>query len=297
LTPAGSGETVDTYAHPETLVSTDWVADHASDPTVRVVEVDGDVHLHEAGHIDGAIVLDWHFELQDPVERDFVKRESFEALMSRKGIAETDTVVFYGDKSNCFATYCLWLFKLYGHEDVRIMDGGRVKWEQEGRPWSQKPSIHSPARYAAQDADLSIRAFRDEVFRHMEARRPLIDVRSWAEYWGELTHLPDYPHEGAHRGGHIPGSRSIPWAAAANTHDGTFKSPAELLSIYRDLDIDRRGHEVIAYCRSGERSSHTWYVLTYLLGYPRVKNYDGSWTEWGNLVAAPIEKSEPACDE
>jgi thiosulfate/3-mercaptopyruvate sulfurtransferase len=278
------------YAHPEMLVSTDWVAEHLADSTVRVVEADEDVLLYEVGHIHGAVKLDWHSEMQDPVERDFVNRENFEVLMSRKGISNDTTVVLYGDKNNWYATYSLWVFKLYGHRDVRVMDGGRLKWEKEGREWTREVPSHAPTGYTATDPDLSIRAFRDEVFRQMEARKPLIDVRSPAEYKGELIHMLDYPQEGAQRGGHIPGARSIPWATAANPEDGTFKGAEELRAIYQDQQGINPDQEVISYCRIGERSSHTWYVLTYLLGFPHVKNYDGSWTEWGNMVAAPIEK-------
>jgi thiosulfate/3-mercaptopyruvate sulfurtransferase len=278
------------YVRPEMVVSTDWVAEHLTDPTVRVVEADEDVLLYDVGHIPGAVKLDWHTEMQDPVERDFVNRENFEELMSHKGIGNTTTVVLYGDKNNWYATYSLWLFKLYGHEDVRIMDGGRLKWEKEGRPWTRDVSSPPSTRYSAKDPDLSIRAFRDEVFQHMEANKPLIDVRSPAEYKGELIHMLDYPQEGAQRGGHIPGARSIPWAMAANAEDGTFKAAEELRAMYQEQHGIPRDEQVISYCRIGERSSHTWFVLKYLLGYPNVKNYDGSWTEWGNLVAAPIEK-------
>jgi thiosulfate/3-mercaptopyruvate sulfurtransferase len=278
------------YAHPEVLVSTEWVAEHRADPTVRVVEADEDVLLYDVGHIPGAVKLDWHTELQDPVERDFVNRENFEELMSRKGIRNDTTVVLYGDKNNWYATYSLWLFKLYGHEDVRVMDGGRLTWEKEGREWTREAASFPPTTYSAKDPDLSIRAFRDEVLRQMEASKPLIDVRSPAEYKGELIHMLDYPQEGAQRGGHIPGAKSIPWATAANPEDGTFKGADELRSIYQQQHDISPDQEVISYCRIGERSSHTWFALKYLLGYPRVKNYDGSWTEWGNLVAAPIEK-------
>jgi thiosulfate/3-mercaptopyruvate sulfurtransferase len=278
------------YAHPEMLVSTSWVAEHLADPTVRVVEADEDVLLYDIGHIPGAVKLDWHTEMQDPIERDFVNRENFEMLMSRKGISNDTTVVLYGDKNNWYATYSLWLFKLYGHQDVRVMDGGRLKWEQEGRAWTREIPSYPATSYTAQDPDLSIRAFRDEVSRQMEARRPLIDVRSPAEYTGQLIHMLDYPQEGAQRGGHIPTAKSIPWATAANPEDGTFKGAEELRAIYQEQHGIAPDQEVISYCRIGERSSHTWFVLTYLLGYPHVKNYDGSWTEWGNLVAAPIEK-------
>lgn len=283
-------EKVKGYANPEMLVSTQWVADHLDDPGVRVLEADEDVLLYEVGHIPGAGKLDWHSELQDPIERDFVDRAGFEELMSRKGISNDTTVVLYGDKNNWYATYSFWLFKYYGHQDVRIMDGGRLKWEQEGRPWTREVVTPAPGSYHAQERDPSVRAFREEVFRQMEAGKPLIDVRSPAEYKGELIHMLDYPQEGAQRGGHIPGALSIPWGTAANPEDGTFKGADELRRIYEQERGINPEQEVISYCRIGERSSHTWFVLRYLLGYPQVKNYDGSWTEWGNLVDAPIEK-------
>ena len=221
------------YVHPDMVVSTDWVAEHLTDPTVRVVEADEDVLLYDVGHIPGAVKLDWHTGMQDPIERDFINRENFEELMSRKGIGNDTTVVLYGDKNNWYATYSLWLFKLYGHEDVRVMDGGRLKWDKEGREWTRDVSSPSSTAYSAKDPDLSIRAFRDEVCQQMEANKPLIDVRSPAEYKGELIHMLDYPQEGAQRGGHIPGARSIPWATATNPEDGTFKGADELRAITR----------------------------------------------------------------
>jgi thiosulfate/3-mercaptopyruvate sulfurtransferase len=278
------------YMHPEVLVDTEWVSAHLHDPTVRIVEADEDVLLYEVGHIPGAVKLDWHTELQDPLERDFVDRAGFERLMAEKGIANDTTVVLYGDKNNWYATYTFWLFKLYGHPDVRIMDGGRLKWEQEGREWTRQIPSYPPTSYAAPERDTRIRAFREEVFAQMESGQPLIDVRSPAEYKGELIHMLDYPQEGAQRGGHIPRAKSIPWGTAANPEDGTFKAGEELRRIYSQEQGIGKDEEVITYCRIGERSSHTWFVLTYLLGYPQVKNYDGSWTEWGNLVDAPIEK-------
>jgi thiosulfate/3-mercaptopyruvate sulfurtransferase len=283
-------EKVAGYAHPEALVSTAWVAEHLTDKNVRVVEADEDVLLYEVGHIPGAVKLDWHSDLQDPIARDFVDREGFARLLASKGISNDTTVVLYGDKNNWYATYTFWLFKLYGHKDVRVMDGGRLKWEQDGRPWTREVPSYSEGRYQAADPDLSIRAFRDEVAKQSEANKPLIDVRSPAEYKGELIHMLDYPQEGAQRGGHIPHAVSIPWGTAANPSDGTFKTAEELTKIYREEKGIAPEEKVITYCRIGERSSHTWFVLTYLLGYPIVKNYDGSWTEWGNLVAAPIEK-------
>jgi thiosulfate/3-mercaptopyruvate sulfurtransferase len=283
-------EKVKSYVHPEVLVSTDWLAQHLTDQTVRVVEADEDVLLYEVGHIPGAVKLDWHSELQDPIERDFVDSAGFAKLLSSKGIGNDTTVVLYGDKNNWYATYTFWLFKLYGHKDVRVLDGGRLKWEKEGRGWTRDVPSYPRAEYTAPPADLSIRAFKDEVLVQLEARKPLIDVRSPAEYKGELIHMLDYPQEGAQRGGHIPTAKSIPWGTAANPDDGTFKTAAELKQIYQENNGITSNQEVISYCRIGERSSHTWFVLKYLLGYPQVKNYDGSWTEWGNLVAAPIEK-------
>jgi thiosulfate/3-mercaptopyruvate sulfurtransferase len=278
------------YAHPEVLVSTEWVASHLFDDNVRILECDEDVLLYEVGHIPGALKMDWHTELQDPIERDFVRKEPFERLMSEKGIGNETTVVLYGDKNNWYATYTFWLFKMYGHRDVRVMDGGRAKWEKEGRPMDREVPSYPTTSYTAQEPDNTVRAFRDEVFRQMEANKPLIDVRSPAEYRGELLHMLDYPQEGAQRGGHIPHAKSIPWGTAANPDDGTFKTAEQLREIYLQTNGISPDQEVISYCRIGERSSHTWFVLKYLLGFPNVKNYDGSWTEWGNLVGAPIEK-------
>jgi thiosulfate/3-mercaptopyruvate sulfurtransferase len=283
-------EKVQEYAQPEVLVSTEWVAQHLDDPEVRIIEADEDVLLYDVGHIPGAVKLDWHTDLQDPLERDFVDRAGFERLMSSKGIGNDTTVVFYGDKNNWYATYSFWLFKLYGHRDVRVMDGGRLKWEQEGRPLTREaPEVRQTA-YSAGERDNSIRAFRDDVLRQMETHRPLIDVRSPAEFKGELIHMLDYPQEGAQRGGHIPTAKNIPWGTAANAEDGTFKTADQLRGIYAEQNGITPDADVISYCRIGERSSHTWFVLKYLLGYPEVRNYDGSWTEWGNLVGAPIER-------
>jgi thiosulfate/3-mercaptopyruvate sulfurtransferase len=277
------------YAHPEYLVDTQWVADHLDDPAVRIVESDEDYLLYDSGHIPGGVRLDWFTQLQDPIRRDFVSKEAFEKLCSKLGIANDTTVVFYGDKNNWFATYALWLFRYYGHEHLKIMNGGRAKWEQENRPLTREVPDYTETDYQAQEPDSSIRAFRDEVLEQSQARRPLVDVRSPKEYSGELIAMPNYPQEGATRGGHIPGAANIPWAQAANDSDGTFKSAEELRALYQGRGITP-DEKVIAYCRIGERSSHTWFVLKFLLGYPNVKNYDGSWTEWGNLVNAPIEK-------
>jgi thiosulfate/3-mercaptopyruvate sulfurtransferase len=245
--------------------------------------------LYETGHIPGAVKVDWFSTLQHPVQRDFLSKEAFQDLCAGLGITNDTTVVFYGDKSNWFATYALWLFRYFGHEKLRIMDGGRHKWELEGRPLTKEAPGFPKTTYYAKDPDISVRAFRDDVFKHINSGKPLVDVRSPKEYSGELLHMPGYPQEGATRGGHIPGARNIPWAQATNESDSTFKSANELRSLYEGKGVNPE-EEVIAYCRIGERSSHTWFVLTYLLGYPDVKNYDGSWTEWGNLVNAPIEK-------
>jgi len=233
--------------------------------------------------------VDWFTTLQHPVRRDFLSKADFEKLCSQLGITNDTTVVFYGDKSNWFACYALWLFRYYGHEKLKIMNGGRMKWTQENRPINKEAPSYPPTRYKAKDPDLNVRAFRDQVMRQVEDKKPLVDVRSPREYSGELIHMPNYPQEGATRGGHIPGAVNIPWSQAANDTNNTFKSADELRMLYEGKGITP-DKEVIAYCRIGERSSHTWFVLTYLLGYPKVKNYDGSWTEWGNLVNAPIEK-------
>ncbi len=278
-----------TYAHPEYLVDTDWVSAHTNDPNVRIVESDEDPLLYRIGHIPGAVQMDWFSTLQHPLRRDFVTKEQFEQLCSQLGIANDTSVVFYGDKSNWFACYALWLFEYYGHKNVKIMNGGRAKWEAEGRPLVKDAPTYPATRYQAQAADKSIRAFRADVFTQVEGKKPLVDVRSPKEYTGELLHMPNYPQEGATRGGHIPGAVSIPWSQAVNEADSTFKSAEELSALYQGKGITPEG-EIIAYCRIGERSSLTWFVLKYLLGYPTVKNYDGSWTEWGNLVDAPIEK-------
>jgi thiosulfate/3-mercaptopyruvate sulfurtransferase len=277
------------YAHPEYLVSTEWVAQNGNDPSVRIVESDEDYLLYATGHIPGAVKVDWFTNLQHPIQRDFLSKEAFQNLCESLGISNDTTVVFYGDKSNWFATYALWLFRYYGHTKLRIMNGGRHKWELEGRPITKDVPSYPKTSYQAKNPDLSIRAFRDDVFKHINTEKPLVDVRSPKEYSGELIHMPGYPQEGATRGGHIPGAKNIPWAQATNENDSTFKSADELKSLYEGHGIYPE-NEVIAYCRIGERSSLTWFVLTYLMGYSDVKNYDGSWTEWGNLVTAPIEK-------
>ena len=278
-----------TYAHPEYLVDTEWVANHLEDPNVRIIESDEDPLLYSIGHIPGAAQVDWFSTLQHPLRRDFVTKEQFEEVASKLGITNDTTVLFYGDKSNWFACYALWLFQYYGHQNVKIMNGGRTKWEQENRPLVKDVPSYTATAYKAKEADKSIRAFRDDVFKQIEAKKPMVDVRSPKEYSGELLHMPNYPQEGATRGGHIPGAVSIPWAQAVNEADSTFKSAEDLKVLYEGKNVKSDG-EIIAYCRIGERSSLTWFVLKYLLGYPTVKNYDGSWTEWGNLVDAPIEK-------
>jgi thiosulfate/3-mercaptopyruvate sulfurtransferase len=278
------------YANPDVLVSTQWVADHLDDPTVRLVESNEDILLYDLGHIPGAVQIDWQKDLNDALRRDYLTRQDFEVLMAINGIANDTTVVFYGDKNNWWATYAFWVFQLFGHSNARVMDGGRAKWEAEGRPMTKVEPAYPKTVYRAQArADYKIRAYRDQVLAHVQAGLPLVDVRSPAEYSGELLHMPNYPQEGALRGGHIPGARNVPWARAANA-DGTFKSAEELRAIYEAEQGLRPDDTVVAYCRIGERSSHTWFVLTYLLGYPNVRNYDGSWTEWGNLVGVPIEK-------
>lgn len=275
------------YAHPERLVTTEWLAEHLGRPGLVVVESDEDVLLYETGHIPGAVKVDWHTELNDPVVRDYVSGERFAELLGAKGISRDDTVVIYGDRSNWWAAYALWVFTLFGHDDVRLLDGGRDKWIAERRPLTtdapDRPAVEYPV---VERDDATIRAFKEDVLATL-GTQPLIDVRSPEEYTGERTHMPAYPEEGALRGGHIPTAASVPWARAA-AEDGTFRSRAQLDAIYRDeVGLDD-SDEVIAYCRIGERSSHTWFVLTHLLGFDRVRNYDGSWTEWGSAVRVPI---------
>ncbi len=277
------------YANPDVLVSTDWVEEHIDDPDIVIVESDEDILLYEIGHIRNSVKFDWQTELQDQLVRDYVSRENFEALLSEKGISNDHAVVFYGDRSNWWACYAFWTFKVLGHEKCLIMDGGRQKWVDEGRDMVKDVPERAKTNYKVSAVDESIRAFRDDVLEHMGSGRPLVDVRSPKEYSGELLHMEAYPQEGALRGGHIPGAVNVPWATAAN-EDGTFRSADELVEIYEKGQGLSKDQDVIAYCRIGERSSHTWFVLTYLLGFENVRNYDGSWTEWGNLVRAPIEK-------
>ena len=279
------------YANPDVVVSTEWLAEHLNDPKVRIVESDEDVLLYEQGHIPGAVKIDWHVDEQDQVRRDFIDKTGFERLMSSRGIANDTTVVLYGDRNNWYATYTFWLFTLYGHKHLKVLNGGRAKWQEEGRPLVKEVPSYPATSYTAQPANTAIRAFRDEVLREYvgaPAGKALVDVRSPAEYKGEVIAMVDYPQEGAQRGGHIPGAKSIPWAKAANA-DGTFKSAEELQALYQGEGVTP-DKQVVAYCRIGERSSHTWFVLTHLLGFPQVKNYDGSWTEWGSLVGVPIER-------
>jgi len=283
------------YAHPEVLVSTDWVAAHGRDPNVRLIESNEDTLLYASGHIPGAVHVDWTADLNDQIRRDYISRPGFEALMSRIGVTPDTTVVFYGDKNNWWACYAFWVFRLFGHLNARIMNGGRLKWDREGRPMTRDIQAYIATRYqAAERDDTKIRAFREQVLQHANAGLPLIDVRSPDEYSGKLLHMPNYPNEGALRGGHIPGAKNVPWARAVNPEDGTFRSVDELSKIYQEEVGLRSDDNVIAYCRIGERSSHTWFVLTYLLGFKNVRNYDGSWTEWGNLVNVPIAREVPA---
>jgi thiosulfate/3-mercaptopyruvate sulfurtransferase len=276
------------YAKP-VLVTTDWLAAHLSDDDVAVAEVDENPDLYEEGHIPGAVKLHWRDDLQDPVERDLVDKQTFERLMGDRGIANDATLVLYGDKNNWFAAYAYWYLKIYGHQDVRILDGGRQKWADEGREFTTEAPQRKQAQYSASERDESIRAYRDAVQQGLgEQAKALVDVRSPQEYAGELIAPPGYEQEGAQRGGHIPTAASIPWASAVRD-DGTFKSADELRELYEGKGVTPE-KEVTAYCRIGERSAHTWFVLRELLGYDTVKNYDGSWTEWGNLVDVPIEK-------
>jgi thiosulfate/3-mercaptopyruvate sulfurtransferase len=280
------------YAHPEVLVSPSWLAEHLDDPSVRIIESDEDVLLYDMGHIPGAQKIDWHSDLNDPVVRDYVQPDRFQQLLRAKGIDESTTVVFYGDKNNWWAAYAYWVFQLFGFTNATLLDGGRAKWEADGRPMvTEVPRFPATSYKAPPRADMGIRAFRDQVLKHQRAGKPLVDVRSPDEFTGKKLHMPDYPQEGAMRGGHIPGARSVPWARAANP-DGTFKSATELRAIYEKEQGLKPNDDVVAYCRIGERSSHTWFVLSRLLGYEKVRNYDGSWTEWGNSVGVPIEVGE-----
>lgn len=280
------------YANEHVLVDTAWVDKHRDDASVRILEVDEDVLLYEQGHVPGAGKLDWHTELQRSDRRDFIDEAGFEALMSRKGVSNDTTVVLYGDKSNWWAAYAFWFFKYNGHADVRLMNGGRQKWVAEGRPLSDVAPDLPPTTYRVPYRDASIRAFAADVLQHLlgvqSGAAAMVDVRSPQEYSGEKLHMPEYPQEGALRGGHIPGAANIPWGKAIE-EDGTFKSAEALAALYRDHGVTA-DKDIIAYCRIAERSSHSWFVLKYLLGYPRVRNYDGSWTEWGNMVGVPMKQ-------
>ncbi|HEY8823172.1 MAG TPA: sulfurtransferase [Dermatophilaceae bacterium] len=278
------------------MVSTDWLAGQLKEGRIGagdlvVLESDEDVLLYDTGHIPGAVKVDWHTDLNDPVTRDYVDGARFAQVLGSRGIIRDTTVVIYGDKSNWWAAYALWVFTLFGHEDVRLLDGGRTKWVAEGREMTRDLPAPTAVDYPVVERnDAPIRAFRDDTLAHIG--QPMVDVRSPGEFSGELLHMPDYPQEGAMRGGHIPGARSVPWARAAN-EDGTFKSRADLEAIYLTEQGLTPSDDVVAYCRIGERSSHTWFVLTHLLGFGKVRNYDGSWTEWGNAVRVPIEVGAP----
>jgi thiosulfate/3-mercaptopyruvate sulfurtransferase len=290
----GDDSKISAYAHPERLVTTDWLAEQIEAGRIggldgiALLESDEDVLLYDTGHIPGALKIDWHLDLNNPVTRDYVDGARFAEVMGSRGIGRDTTVVIYGDKSNWWAAYALWVFSLFGHEDVRLLDGGRTKWAAEGRELTREVRTPTPTSYpVAERDDAPIRAFKEDVLAHIG--KPMVDVRSPGEFSGELLHMPDYPQEGAMRGGHIPGAKSVPWARAAND-DGSFKSRQDLEAIYLTEQGLAPDDDVVAYCRIGERSSHTWFVLTHLLGFDSVRNYDGSWTEWGNAVRVPIEK-------
>ncbi|WP_456283358.1 sulfurtransferase [Microbacterium sp. JZ101] len=287
VAPDGSQEKFAAYAEPWRLVSTQWLEEHRGEPGLVVVESDEDVLLYETGHIPGAVKIDWHTELNDPVVRDYLDGAGFAELLGRKGISRDDTVVIYGDKSNWWAAYALWVFSLFGHEDVRLLDGGRDRWIAEGRELTTERTVRAAVEYPVVERDdATLRAFKDDVLAHLGAG-PLVDVRSPEEYTGERTTAPAYPEEGALRAGHIPTARSVPWGRAV-AEDGGFRPRAELEAIYRDEIGLQDDDDIVAYCRIGERSSHTWFVLKHLLGFPKVRNYDGSWTEWGSAVRVPI---------
>ncbi|NNG39619.1 sulfurtransferase [Flexivirga sp. ID2601S] len=291
--PADPSPQLAEFAHPERLVTTEWLAEQLDSGTkdLVVLESDEDVLLYDTGHIPGSFKLDWHTDLNDPVTRDFVDGGIFAKVMSERGIGRDTTVVIYGDKSNWWAAYALWVMTLFGHPDVRLLDGGRAAWQAEQRPMTQDVPTAEPSDYPViERSDGPVRAFRADVLAHLG--RPMVDVRSPGEFSGELLHMPDYPQEGAIRGGHIPGAKSVPWARAVR-EDGRFRSRAELEQLYQEEQGLATDDDVIVYCRIGERSSHTWFVLSHLLGFPQVRNYDGSWTEWGNSVRVPVELGEP----
>jgi thiosulfate/3-mercaptopyruvate sulfurtransferase len=293
------------YVNPTVLVETQWVAEHLKDTSIRIVESDEDILLYDVGHVPGAVKTDWHTDLNDRQVRDYIDADAFERLMSRLGIANDTTVVFYGDRNNWWACYAYWVFRLFGHENMKIMNGGRKKWIDEGRELSKDVPSYPATSYKVGHTHREIRAYRDDVLEHigrpdpraksvtLPAGHALVDVRSPGEYGGTLLHMPDYPQEGALRGGHIPGAASIPWAQAVRAEDGTFKSADEIKALYEGKGITP-DKDVVVYCRIGERSSLTWFVLHELMGYPKVRNYDGSWTEWGNVVGLPIENPAAA---
>ena len=286
---ADSAPKLQAYAHPERLVTTDWLAEHLGDDGLVVIESNEDVLLYRTGHIPGAHHVDWHLDLNDDVMRDYVSPEAFAAMCSARGITPDSTVVVYGDNFNWWAAYALWVFSLFGHADVRLLDGGRAKWVAEGRAMTTDATEATPSTYPVVPRDdATIRAFKEDVLKHI-GNGPLVDVRSPGEFSGELLHMPDYPQEGVQRGGHVPTAQNVPWKRAAND-DGSFKSVDDLRGIYEGELGMKAGDDVITYCRIGERSSHTWFVLTHLLGFEHVRNYDGSWVEWGNAVRVPIEK-------
>jgi thiosulfate/3-mercaptopyruvate sulfurtransferase len=279
------------YANPDVLVSTEWVAAHLNDPAVRLVESDEDLLLYETGHIPGAVKIDWVSDLNDPLTRDYLQREPMQRLLRARGINQGTTIVLYGDKNNWWATYAFWVFRLFGLTRLKLMDGGRARWIDEGRPVTVEATKYPAGDITVGERDdAGIRAFRDDVVAHLARHGQLVDVRSPEEYRGERLHMPDYPNEGALRGGHIPGAKSVPWARAVNPDTHTFRPASELRRIYVEEQGLRPDGDTIAYCRIGERSSHSWFALTYLLGFKKVRNYDGSWTEWGNGVKLPIEK-------
>jgi thiosulfate/3-mercaptopyruvate sulfurtransferase len=279
------------YAHPEVLVDCEWLAAHLADPKVRILESDEDLLLYDTGHIPGAIKIDWINDLNDSVMRDYVDSARMQALLRARGIDQDTTIVFYGDKNNWWACYAFWVFQLFGIRNCKLLDGGRARWVDEGRPMvTELPSVPAGTITVGPRVDSAIRTFKDEVMAHVAARGALVDVRSPEEFRGERLHMPDYPNEGATRGGHIPGARSVPWGKAVDPATHTFRTAAELTTLYATEQALVPGTEIVVYCRIGERSSHSWFALTYLLGWPRVRNYDGSWTEWGNAVRAPIER-------
>jgi thiosulfate/3-mercaptopyruvate sulfurtransferase len=279
------------YSQPEVLVTTEWVEAHLGEPSILLIECDEDLLLYEVGHVPGAVKIDWISELNDPLTRDYVDHARLQSLLRSKGVDTDTTLVLYGDKNNWWATYTFWVFRLFDLPNLRIMDGGRAKWEAEGRPMTTDVPARTQGNIVVRPrSDGSIRAFREDVLTHLGRGGRLVDVRSPEEFRGERLHMPDYPNEGALRGGHIPGAKNMPWAKAVNPETHTFRARDELEALYGTSLGLAPSDDVVTYCRIGERSSHTWFVLTYLLGYSNVRNYDGSWTEWGNIVRAPIEK-------